>query len=173
MAQTSEQSPAADADSPLARTPATAAQWIRAIRARRRVSQRELARLAGVPVSTVSRIESGSSDPRFSTFVMLLRASGHELAARDPAGALVLRECVRETVRDQAGRHPPAHLFLLRVPSQTSTRSRDWWGWGRVAFRDGDPGVPEWTFSRRAAIRSTPWPMRAGSELGYRWDDAT
>lgn len=163
--------PAGEPGPPVAGTPATAAQWLRALRAHRRLSQRELSRRAGLPVSTVSRIESGAADPRYTTFVSVIRACGLELAARDHTGALILRERVREAVRDRGGRHQPAHLFLFRTPSETSTRSSEWWGWGRIAFRDGDPRVPEWTYRRRRAVHQGP--QSSGLELGYLWDDAT
>jgi predicted transcriptional regulator len=49
--------------------------------ARRRagLSQREVARRAGVPQSTVARIESSVIDPRFSTLSNVLQACGYRL----------------------------------------------------------------------------------------------
>lgn len=44
------------------------------------LSQRELARRAGVPQSTVGRIEAGLLDPRIGTVERLLRACGMDLA---------------------------------------------------------------------------------------------
>lgn len=57
-------------------------------RRRAELTQRELALLAGVPQSTVGRIESGASDPRASTLWALLKACGFELrvAARPGQG---------------------------------------------------------------------------------------
>jgi transcriptional regulator with XRE-family HTH domain len=67
-------------------------------RARRRagLSQRSLAERAGVPQSTVGRIESGVIHPRTDTLARLLRASGHELELGPRLGAGVERGQIRE-----------------------------------------------------------------------------
>ena len=48
------------------------------------MSQRSLAARAGVPQSTIGRIETGAIEPRIDTLLRLLHASGHdiELGAR-------------------------------------------------------------------------------------------
>jgi transcriptional regulator with XRE-family HTH domain len=67
-------------------------------KARRRanLSQRGLAARAGLPQSTVGRIESGSTDPRASTLSRLLRACGFELEAEPRLGLGVDRTQIRD-----------------------------------------------------------------------------
>jgi len=59
------------------------------MQARRRagLSQRALAARAGVPPSTVARIETGALDPRIGTVERLLRACGHALEVEIDHGA--------------------------------------------------------------------------------------
>jgi predicted transcriptional regulator len=66
--------------------------------ARRRagLSQRRLATAAGVPQSTVGRIEAGLIDPRASTLRTLLRACGKDLEAIPRLGIGVDRSQIRE-----------------------------------------------------------------------------
>lgn len=66
-------------------------------RARHRAgfSQRELARRAEVPQSTVGRIESGAVEPRISTLGALLRACGEELVAQPLLGRGIDRSLIR------------------------------------------------------------------------------
>ena len=97
------------------------------------LSQRELARRAVVPQSTVGRIESGEAGaPRWGTVVGLLHAAGCRLllepgrsAAPDGAdGALDER-------RDRADRRYPAHLDIRPVQQFGS-----WWGdWPYLSTR--------------------------------------
>jgi glycine hydroxymethyltransferase len=85
------------------------------------LSQRELARRASVPQSTIGRIESGEATcARWATVVGLLRAAGCCLrldAGRDVVGN------DRDGERDRAGRRYPAHLDVRPV-----TRFGTWWG---------------------------------------------
>jgi transcriptional regulator with XRE-family HTH domain len=54
---------------------------LRALRRQGDLSQRDLAARAGVPASTVARIESGrATDPKFRTVERLVRAAGGVLA---------------------------------------------------------------------------------------------
>ena len=50
------------------------------------MTQRELARRAGVTQSVVGKIETGRTTPRVDTFDRLLRAAGHRLIATPAAG---------------------------------------------------------------------------------------
>ena len=75
------------------------ARTLRDIRAAARLSQRELARRAGVPQSTVARIETGKLVPRIDTFDRLVHAAGHEVVARPRAGFGVDRSQMRELLR--------------------------------------------------------------------------
>jgi len=67
-------------------------------RARRRagLTQRALAARAGVPQSTVGRIEAGSLEPRIDTLLRLLRETGHDLELSVRLGEGVDRAQIRE-----------------------------------------------------------------------------
>lgn len=67
------------------------------LQARRRagLTQRDLSRRAGVPQSTIARIESGQIDPRASTLDRLLRECGEELATQRRLGLGVDRTLIR------------------------------------------------------------------------------
>lgn len=68
---------------------------IRTARRRAGMSQRELAERAGLPQSTVARIESGFVDPRTTTVVKLLNACGERLEAIPRIGTGVDRSRIR------------------------------------------------------------------------------
>lgn len=59
-----------------------AGNLLRLARAQRGWSQRQLAEAAGVPVSTVARIESGTRQPSLVTISRLLAAADLEMRAR-------------------------------------------------------------------------------------------
>ncbi len=63
------------------------------------LTQRQLAERAGVPQSTVGRIENGSLDPRTGTLDRLLKACGRELHAVPRPGEGVDRTQIRERLR--------------------------------------------------------------------------
>src|SRR2546422_5140704 len=67
-----------------------------AARRRAGLSQRALAERAGVPQSTIGRIESGAIDPRASTLDRLLRACRFELEAVPRLGEGIDRSLIRE-----------------------------------------------------------------------------
>jgi transcriptional regulator with XRE-family HTH domain len=52
---------------------------IKAARQRERLSQRAVARKAGMPQAQISKIENAAVDPKVSTLVVLARAVGLEL----------------------------------------------------------------------------------------------
>jgi transcriptional regulator with XRE-family HTH domain len=65
---------------------------LRALRRRADLSQRELARRARVPQSTVARIESDRpSEPHFGTVVALVRAAGGDVQIVDAPPATASR----------------------------------------------------------------------------------
>ncbi len=63
------------------------------------MTQRELAQAAGVPQSTVARIELGLLTPRADTLDRLLRASGYTLELAPALGEGVDRTQIRELLR--------------------------------------------------------------------------
>src|SRR5437773_3844548 len=73
-----------------------AARLIRRARRRAGLSQRALGRVAGVPQSTVARIELGQLSPRVDTLERLLRAAGQTLSTEDTLGSGVDRGQIRE-----------------------------------------------------------------------------
>lgn len=75
------------------------ATTLRGARRRAGLSQRQLAVLAGVPYSTVGRIEAGSIDPRASTLRALLTHCGTDLEAMPLLGEGVDRSQIRERLR--------------------------------------------------------------------------
>lgn len=72
-----------------------AATALRQARRRAGLTQRRLAAKAGVPQSTVARIESSAMDPRVSTLDALLRACGDELRAVPRIGIGIDRTVAR------------------------------------------------------------------------------
>jgi transcriptional regulator with XRE-family HTH domain len=93
---------------------------LRWARGRAGLTQRRLAALAGVPQSTVSRIESGAIDPRISTLRRLLRSCGYELDARPRLGQGVDTSLIRERL----GRSPRERLEDLAFAAESIARLR-------------------------------------------------
>lgn len=95
------------------------------MRRRADLSQRELAKLSGVPAGTIARIESGNAhDARFRTVERLVTAAGGAIRVgcaknQEPP----LPAIPHAGLRDEAGRRYPAHLDVRRVVT-----GRDWWG---------------------------------------------
>jgi transcriptional regulator with XRE-family HTH domain len=147
------------------------AEVLRAARSLRRVSQRELAVLSGVPRTTIDRIESSRSVPRIDTMCRLLASIGCELVARTTVGGRLPVGETNRFLRDRGGRHYPAHLPT--EPMTSYMQGSDWWGWFRVAWQMTDDAVPPVTYRRRTDYRP-PVVGDPGKPLGKRiWDDAT
>ena len=77
----------------------TAARLLRRARRQAGLSQRQLARLADVPQSTVARIELGTMSPRTDTFDRVLRATGQTLDVEPILGVGIDRTQIRELLR--------------------------------------------------------------------------
>lgn len=60
------------------------------------MTQRSLAARAGVPQSTIGRIETGAIEPRIDTLLRLLYASGHDLELSVRLGEGIDRAQIRE-----------------------------------------------------------------------------
>jgi len=92
--------------------------------ARRRagLSQRALARAAGVPQSTVARIETGQLAPRVDTLERVLRAAGHTLTFEPIAGIGVDRSQIRELLRLTPGQR--ARLAVADAAASTALEHR-------------------------------------------------
>lgn len=94
-------------------------------RARRMVgmSQRDMARRAGVSQATVARAESGTAHPTLDVLQRLLDAAGLYIAVVDPDGRVIQPLEEFPLARDAAGRRYPAHLDLIIDPERG-----EWWG---------------------------------------------
>lgn len=98
----------------------TAAELLKRARMLRRLNVAELARVAGVPRSTISRIEKGRVSPSFDTMSSILNSIGFTLSSElhdEPDDRLML-----ETARAlQRGEIPEKQVFdRLRVAAQTA-----------------------------------------------------
>jgi transcriptional regulator with XRE-family HTH domain len=133
--------------------PMALGQTLRSLRRAADLSQRQLGALAGVPASTVARIESGNArDPRFRTVERLVQAADAALCVAGPAALAegtpaegMPAEVPHETLRDRGGRRYPAHLDPVEV-----TRPEQWWGawWAASVIRSKWPveEVPPYTY---------------------------
>lgn len=87
---------------------------LREARRRADLSQRELAARAGVPQSTVARIETGVIDPKASTLRRILRACGADIEAMPVLGEGVDRTLIRADLDE------PLPGRLARLTAMTS-----------------------------------------------------
>ncbi|MGI8677909.1 MAG: helix-turn-helix domain-containing protein [Jatrophihabitans sp.] len=120
-----------------------AGRLLRAVRRARVLSQRELARYAGVPPSTIDRIECGRTEPRLSTFVAILRSVDFDLTLVDQWGRALDLDDEHDKLRDRAFRRFPSHLPAHPVGAPYRGV---WWGWGRIAWQPSDKTVPTHTY---------------------------
>jgi transcriptional regulator with XRE-family HTH domain len=116
------------------------------------VSQRRLAHLAGVPHSTVDRIEAGVSDPRVGTLTALLGAIGYELAICTRQGRLLKVDPEQEALVDSAGRHFPPHWEVEPVRDFDA-----WWGWWRKNPEVGTFPPTHTYWWRHPSMGFVPW----------------
>ena len=91
----------------------TPSKALRQARRRRGLSQRDLARLAGVAQPVVARIESGAVTPRVDTLARFLDLCGESLEVRPKRGIGVDRSMIRELLRLSPGER-------LRVATETA-----------------------------------------------------
>lgn len=92
----------------------TAARLLRTARRGAGLSQRALAEAAGIPQSTVARIELGSLSPRTDTLERLLRAAGQTLTIEPRLGIGVDRSLIQEFLK----RSPGQRVGALKVESR-------------------------------------------------------
>lgn len=140
-----------------------AGQWIRAIRWRSKLSQRQLAELSGVPRSTIARTEAGKGSVSFETMMRLVAATGCVLSIRDEGGQALDVDPEREDRVNRAGRRFPAHLVSGLTPGYFDWEYEHsfWWGWHCIAWAFTDDWVPEHTYW----MRQVP-PVRRPEEPG-------
>lgn len=82
-----------------------ASQLIASRRARK-LSQRDLAKLSGVPQSEISRIETGASNPTYATITALLQPLGKRVELVDDPPAITARRGVASKSRLTAPASP-------------------------------------------------------------------
>jgi transcriptional regulator with XRE-family HTH domain len=87
------------------------------------LSQRQMARRAGVAPSTVARLERGVLTPSLELLQRLLATAGLYVVAVDADGHVIAPMEDREDFTDGAGRRYPAHLDTIVDPGPG-----DWWG---------------------------------------------
>jgi transcriptional regulator with XRE-family HTH domain len=134
---------------------------LRVLRRRADLSQRELAARAGVPRSTVGRLESESGmDARLGTVERVLGALDGRLAVIDAAGVEVLPEPDDPELRDAADRRFPARLDVRPV-----IEAVDWWGnwwahWYEIPRDRWPTAPPAYTFDLGRRLRDVrrSWP---------------
>ncbi|NDE59801.1 MAG: XRE family transcriptional regulator [Acidimicrobiia bacterium] len=87
--------------------------WIRTERMRMGLSTRDLARLAGVSYPTVSRIENGHEQPRWSTIEKICAVLGRSLTPiADDGEQLRLADLSNAWTKDATGDHHPEWVRL-------------------------------------------------------------
>ena len=94
---------------------------VRVARAYAGLSQRELADRTGLALSTISRLESARSSPRFSIVYQCIEICDLRIALIG-TDAEVVTKAPLVLQRDAAGRHYPAHLKIYRVE-----KASQWW----------------------------------------------
>ncbi|HEY7222917.1 MAG TPA: helix-turn-helix transcriptional regulator [Micromonosporaceae bacterium] len=117
------------------------------------LSQRELARRAGISPSTVGKVEAGTIMPTLPALQRMLDVAELLLVVVDRDGRVVVP--ADDGLRDLGGRHYPAHLEVLRDPVHP-----DWWY---------DRYGPYWMGEQRPAATyhlNRPRPDSAQSCLG-------
>lgn len=135
---------------------------VRSVRRRADLSQRELARSAGVSAATIGRIESRTLSPSVRTLEAILGVAGIRLVAvdADDQKIVLMEDPPGDSLRDGAGRRYPSHLDTILDPLPD-----EWWG-----SRFGCAAPPE-TFHRNRALRDamrrrTTWEVRADRYRG-------
>ena len=102
---------------------------VREARKRARLTQAALGRRAGVPQSTIARIESGARTPSTDLVERLVRAAGFEIRLRlgepDPGTASLFQRSLRRTPAERLADATRSARFVLR---------------GRRQMRDGRRG---------------------------------
>lgn len=141
-----------------------AAAVVRAARRLVRLNQRELAERAEVPLTTLARLESGATrNPTVLTLVRLLAAARCRLLVVTESGVPLFAH-PDEGLRDDGGRHYPAHLDLRPTPGPYDFLDDEgWWGWSRNKFWRPNARIPFLTFIRvRNGYYNRPLDPRTG-----------
>ena len=102
---------------------------VREARKRAGLTQADLGRRAGVPQSTVARIESGARTPSTDLVERLVRAAGFEIRVSlghpDPGTSSLFPRALRRTPAERLADAARAARFVLRARRQLRERSHD------------------------------------------------
>jgi transcriptional regulator with XRE-family HTH domain len=102
---------------------------VRESRKRAALTQAELGRQAGVPQSTIARIESGARTPSTDMVERLVRATGFEirvsLGEPDPGTSSLFQRTLRRTPTERLADAARAAQFVLHGRGQLLERGRD------------------------------------------------
>nr|WTA67281.1 helix-turn-helix domain-containing protein [Micromonospora sp. NBC_00855] len=133
---------------------------VRAVRRHADLSQRELARWAGVHHATIGRIEAGRTVPSIDLLRRIVGVVGCRLAVVDEFGRVLRPMRDWEDTRDGAGRRYPSHLDTILDPEPG-----EWW-----ADIYGLARPPE-TFYRNREVRDamrrrSQWEVRVARHRG-------
>jgi transcriptional regulator with XRE-family HTH domain len=126
---------------------AFAGALLRAMRAHARLSQRELARRAGLPPSTIAGAEGAAgSAPSWASMVRAAAACGCLISvcpADQVEVGVRLGPWQFDGVRDQGARHLPAHLDVWRLG-----RASEWSSFHKYSCY-ANPPFPTYSFQMR------------------------
>ena len=102
---------------------------VREARKRGRLTQAALGSRAGVPQSTIARIESGARTPSTDLVERLVRAAGFEIRVRlgdpDPGTASLFHRSLRRTPAERLADAARAARFVLRGRRQMRDGQRE------------------------------------------------
>jgi transcriptional regulator with XRE-family HTH domain len=132
-------------------------RYLRAARHQADLSQRELAAKAGLPQSTVARIERTPSQAKVDDVAILLGAMGLRVVVVDHDGVEFTPEAEADAgLTDRAGRRFPAHLDVR-------PGTEGWWGSGWPMF---EGKTPAYTFDRARHSRDwrRTWSLRGTAD---------
>ena len=121
---------------------------VRAVRIDARLTQRELAAVAGVPTSTVNRIETGSMNPTVAMVDRLVSAAGRRLRMKADRGPMT-REEQRSWLL-----HIAVAARLLADPDQVLAAA----GVNLAAMHDADDGSGQWWLDEWEQLVGGPLP---------------
>ena len=88
-----------------------------------KLSQRELARISGVPQSEISRIETGASNPTYATITALLRPLGKRIQLVDD-GPITAKRVRGRRARTAKPTAPEKKASRRRKPSARKTGAK-------------------------------------------------
>lgn len=139
--------------------------YVRQVRRRTRMSQRELAAACAVSPSTISRTEAGRNALSVVLFTRLLRAAGLRLVVVDAERRRVPALKEPPETRDLASRRFPAHLDLILDPEPG-----EWWGdhFGLVRPPETFHRDPAARFAHRLVFREQRGVLVHGETVDWR-----